>query len=89
MECPRCQSRQIKKNGRRGDRQCYRCKQCSRQFLESYRPWQYSDEVRQLCVRMYLKGMGLREIERATDIHHTTIRHWILNGKPEQDNRAR
>ena len=26
---------------------------------------------------MYLNGMGLRGIERVTDIHHTTILHWI------------
>ena len=26
---------------------------------------------------MYLNGMGLRGIERVTEIHHTTIIHWI------------
>jgi len=26
---------------------------------------------------MYLKGMGLRGIERVTDIHHTTIMGWV------------
>ncbi len=26
---------------------------------------------------MYLNGMGLRGIERVTDIHHTTVVHWI------------
>jgi transposase len=26
---------------------------------------------------MYLNGMGLREIERVTEIHHTTIINWI------------
>ncbi len=46
-------------------------------FLESYRPWQYSDDVKQLCIKMYLNGMGLRGIERVTDIHHTTIMGWV------------
>ena len=41
------------------------------------RPWRYSDEVKQLCIKMYLNGMGLRGIERVTDIHHTTVMHWI------------
>lgn len=27
---------------------------------------------------MYLNGMGLRGIERVTDIHHTTVMRWIL-----------
>lgn len=26
---------------------------------------------------MYLNRMGLRAIERATEIHHTTVMHWI------------
>lgn len=26
---------------------------------------------------MYLNGMGLRGIERVTDIHHTTVMHWV------------
>ena len=26
---------------------------------------------------MYLNGMGWRGIERVSDIHHTTVMHWI------------
>lgn len=26
---------------------------------------------------MYLNGMGLSAIERVTEIHHTTVMHWI------------
>jgi transposase-like protein len=26
---------------------------------------------------MYLNGMGLRGIERVTEIHHTTVMHWM------------
>jgi len=26
---------------------------------------------------MYLNGMGLRGIERVTEIHHTTVMHWV------------
>lgn len=55
----------------------YKCKHCGRQFLEHYRPWQYSSDVKQLCINLYLNGMGLRGIERVTDIHHTTILHWV------------
>lgn len=32
---------------------------------------------------MYISGMGLREIQRVTDIHHTTIRHWLREAKLE------
>ena len=71
MKCPNCNSNQTVKNGQRKGRQCYKCKQCGRQFLESYRPWQYSNEVKHLCIKMYLNGMGVGGIERVTDIHHT------------------
>ena len=77
MKCPNCDSSEIYKNGHRTERQCYKCKHCGRQFLESYRNWKYSDDVKQLCLKMYLNGMGLRGIERVTGIHHTTIIHWI------------
>lgn len=33
--------------------------------------------MKQLCVKMYLNGMGLRGIERVTQIHHTTVMRWI------------
>ncbi|WP_442936913.1 IS1/IS1595 family N-terminal zinc-binding domain-containing protein [Nostoc sp.] len=36
MQCPCCYSTQTFKNGFRQGRQCYKCKQCGRQFLESY-----------------------------------------------------
>ncbi len=77
MECPQCQSTEIRKNGRRQERQCYQCKACGRQFLESYRSWQYSEDVKALCLRMHRSGMGLRSIERATGIHNTTLMHWV------------
>jgi transposase len=34
---------------------------------------------------MHLKGMSLREIERATDIHHTTILHWLRKARLDLD----
>lgn len=85
MKCPRCHSTDSFKNGRRKNRQCYKCKHCGRQFLESYQPWGYSDDVKQLCLKMYLKGMSLREIERVTEIHHTTILYWLRKPKSELD----
>ncbi|ARV58294.1 IS1 transposase [Nostocales cyanobacterium HT-58-2] len=77
MKCPQCYSSQTTKNGHRRGRQCYKCKQCGRQFLETGRRWRYANDVKQLCIKMYLNGMGLRGIERVTEIHHTTVMHWI------------
>lgn len=35
MKCPHCQSRQLSKNGYRRGKQCYRCKDCGKQFVEN------------------------------------------------------
>lgn len=35
MQCPRCQSTQLRKNGRSSGKQRYLCKACGRQFIES------------------------------------------------------
>lgn len=37
MICPHCRSPQLSKNGYRRGKQCYRCKDCGRQFVESGR----------------------------------------------------
>lgn len=38
MKCPHCQSEQLSKNGYRRSKQCYRCKGCGKQFVESRLP---------------------------------------------------
>jgi IS1 family transposase/transposase-like protein len=91
MKCPKCNSTSSRKNGHRRGKQCYQCRVCGRQFVESPVPKSYPLEVKQLCLKMYLNGMGLRGIERVTDIHHTTIMNWIeeagmeLPDTPEED----
>ena len=91
MKCPQCHSAKTIKNGRRRGKQCYKCRDCGRQFVESPVSRSYPPEVKQLCLKMYLNGMGLRGIERVTEIHHTTVRHWVreaglkLPDAPEKD----
>ncbi|MEM8677076.1 MAG: IS1 family transposase, partial [Cyanobacteria bacterium P01_G01_bin.67] len=34
MQCPRCESKKIVKNGRRKDKQNYLCRDCNRQFID-------------------------------------------------------
>lgn len=83
MKCPSCASTQVLKNGHRKERQCYKCKQCGRQFLETYRPWSYSHKMRERCIRMHLYGMGLRNIERITNVHHTTVLRWVRDAQKQ------
>jgi insertion element IS1 protein InsB len=91
MKCPQCNATSYRKNGHRRGKQCYQCRDCGRQFVESPVPKSYPSEVKQLCLKMYVNGMGLRGIERVTEIHHTTIMNWIeeagmeLSDTPEED----
>ena len=77
MKCPDCSGTHIRKNGHRQQKQNYICVTCGRQFLEEYGHRGYSDEVKRLCLKMYVNGMGIRGISRVTGIAHTTILNWI------------
>ena len=77
MECPDCHGTHIRKNGHRQQKQNYICVSCKRQFLAQYKPRGYSEDVKRLCLKMYLNGMGVRGISRVTEISHVTILNWI------------
>ena len=91
MHCPKCKSSQKKKNGFRRGKQSYKCKNCGCQYVENPQPRGYSNEVKQLCLKMYLNGMGFRAIARVTEIDHTTIINWVeeagesLSDEPQDD----
>ena len=77
MQCPECGSKHICKNGHRRGKQNHLCVVCGRQFIDQYQPQGYSNDVKWLCLKMYVNGMGIRGIARVTDIAHTTILGWI------------
>jgi insertion element IS1 protein InsB len=77
MQCPQCKSTQNKKNGFRRGKQSYRCKTCECQYVENPSSRKYPSEVKKLCLKMYLNGMGFRAIARVTEIDHTTIINWV------------
>lgn len=77
MDCPQCKSSQSKKNGFRRGKQSFQCKDCGYQYVKDPKPRTYPTEVKQLCWKMYLNGMGFREIARVTEIDHTTMINWV------------
>jgi transposase-like protein len=77
MECPECHGTHIRKNGHRQHKQNYICVKCGRQFLEHDESRGYGDDVKQLCLKMYPNGMGIRGISRVTEISHVTILNWM------------
>ena len=81
MQCPHCQSPRTRKNSHRRGKQNHQCVDCGRQFVENPSTERgYSNEIRQLCLRLYLNGMGFRAIERSIGVHHTTVIHWVKQG---------
>jgi transposase-like protein len=78
MQCPECNSNHIRKNGIKKGKQNHLCVDCGRQFIDKYEPQKgYSDDVKRICLRMYMNGMGFRGIQRVTGVHHTTIINWV------------
>ncbi|MCA6597172.1 MAG: IS1 family transposase, partial [Pseudanabaena sp. M046S1SP1A06QC] len=77
MQCPKSKGEKVVKNGHRYGKQCYQRKQCKHQFVEFYSKRGYSEDVRQICLRMYCNGMGFIAIERCTGIGHNTVIGWV------------
>ncbi|MEM7553503.1 MAG: TetR family transcriptional regulator [Cyanobacteria bacterium P01_A01_bin.84] len=77
IKCPYCESERISKNGHRNNKQRYICKECGKQFLETYSPKGYPEEVKQECLDLYRGGMGFRGIEKKTGISHNTVINWV------------
>ena len=60
MNCPQCQSSNKKKNGFRRGKQSFKCKDCGYQYVKDPKPRAYSAEVKQLCLKMYLRSKQLK-----------------------------
>ena|SRR3982751_243233 len=76
MQCPRCQSTELVKAGLQTQKQRYKCKQCSRLFVESGRPG-YSAEFKEQALAMYLEGLGFRAIGRLLGVSNVAVLKWV------------
>ncbi|GAB4160509.1 MAG: hypothetical protein Fur0046_39570 [Cyanobacteria bacterium J069] len=45
--------------------------------MEFYSQRGYSEDVRQICLRMHRSGINFHEIERLTGINHNTVINWV------------
>lgn len=77
IDCPKCGTNNIRKNGHRRGKQNYQCKNCGRQFIDCYSQLGYSKEVKEVCLTMYVNGNGFRAIERITQVNHNTVIRWV------------
>lgn len=57
-------------------KQRYRCLACGYNYTGGAGT-AYPDEQRQLALKLYLEGMGLRAIGRVLDVSNVTILRWV------------
>jgi hypothetical protein len=76
MNCPHCQSINIKKNGHTHyGKQNYQCKDCQRQFVESGQDWFVSPSEKALIRKLLLERISLSGICRVCGVSET----WLLS----------
>ncbi len=74
IACPRCSSRNIKKNGTTANRkQKYQCKDCRRQFITTYTYRGWMPVLRNLIVPMTMNSSGIRDIARVLSMSTQTV----------------
>ena len=79
MECPRCKAieRQSKDGFTTAGSQRYRCLQCGARYTPQPKPRGYPSEVREQAIRMYVDGMGFRQIARHLQVDHVSVMNWV------------
>ena len=91
VQCPKCASIRVVKNGHDSGKQVFKCRDCSHKFREIslLKKAQYSPELVSLTLDLYFSGTSLRKISRIIsdhyniDIGHTTILSWIQKYVPK------
>jgi transposase-like protein len=74
--CPQCQaSSNQHRIGFQHGKQRYRCRQCGKRYTPGAKT--YGDTIRQQAVRMYLNGLGFRQIARQLGVVHQTVANWV------------
>jgi len=74
ITCPRCSSRDIRKNGKSLQRkQRYQCAGCRRQFITNYINLGCLPEIRRLIIVLTINGCGVRDLERALHVSPNTV----------------
>lgn len=74
--CPKCQSREVVKNGKVQEKQRYKCKSCSLQFTR-LTPRGRPAQEKAMAVTLYTLGLSIRAIARLIGVSPTAVLKWI------------
>jgi len=75
-KCLKCGGEEKVKNGIVKDKQRWKCVKCGYNFRVSISQG-YSNEIKQLALRMYLEGVGMRSIGRIVGVSNVTVLRWV------------
>ena len=83
MNCPRCESKQIVKNGRiHNGKAKYKCKPCGRQFVIDPQWRAVTDETKALIERLLQERLSLRAICRVKGVSLTWLQKYVNDCMP-------
>src|SRR6476469_6161431 len=78
MQCPKCESQYIVKNGHtHTGKQNFKCRDCGRQFVMAPRHQPISKEQRELIDRLLLEKISLAGIVRATGVSQRWLQYYV------------
>jgi len=79
MNCPKCDSEYILKNGRtHSGKQNFKCRDCGRQFVMAPRHQPISEATKELIDRLLLEKISLTGIVRATGVSSRWLQYYVF-----------
>lgn len=75
MNCPKCQSSKIVKDGIVKGKQRFLCKSCKFRFTVMYRG--KPPDIKRQAIELYLEGLGFRSIERILKVSNVSVMNWV------------
>ena len=76
MECKYCESKRVRKYGiTQSGTQRYYCNECKKTF--TFTQPKFSDEIKEIAVRMYLNNVGFRKTALFLGASHQSIQNWV------------
>ena len=73
LKCARCSGTNVTKNGKRQGQQCYRCRDCGRQFTGDV---EFIEKEKRAALTLCCFGLSFRKIGYLMGYSHVTILNW-------------
>ena len=74
MQCPKCNTDYIVKNGMRKGKQCHLCKSCGCQFTGDHN---FIENEKRVALTLCCFGLSMRKIGDLLGYSHVTILNWV------------